>query len=151
MAELALDTQRCRYELHRRKQLVRRNVLQNLQVLKFRLRWFFLSIHRCISQPKSAKEKRPHPAQVHACDTRCSENVSVPIGHSGNGSPCYLQALRLTMFLISGCIGCDSLFTKCLVMTSRSSNSSSTKCVPKPRSVWLVSARNESGKVISMV
>jgi len=34
MTELALDAQRRRYELHRRNHLVRRDVLQNFQVLK---------------------------------------------------------------------------------------------------------------------
>jgi hypothetical protein len=87
VAEFALDAQRCRYELHGRNQLVRRNVLQYLQVLKPWLRSLLLGVRRTIWQPNSAEEKWKNPSQVQDHNTRLCENASAPITHSVNWSP----------------------------------------------------------------
>jgi hypothetical protein len=87
VAELAFDAQRCRYELHRRNQLVRRNALQRLQILKLWLRRLLLRVHQCLSWPNFAKEKRKHPGQGQDHNTRRSENASAPVTHSVNWSP----------------------------------------------------------------
>ena len=98
----------------------------------------------------SAKEERKYPDHVQGYITPRCENAAAPISHSLNWSPCYLQRLRPVIFLISIFIGFDSALTKCFGLPSHPSNSSSTKCVPKPSCERLVFSCNESGEVTSM-